>query len=115
VSAARTKGLGWSPEKRASPHGGAYAGDTEACPGSPKHFWTTSAVASPFAAVQLRTPSAKRFHQVGNATALIWCLLRVPRQGFRRLDVPELLAAVSAGQRFVGGQTVWGAQGRAVA
>jgi hypothetical protein len=72
-------------------------------------------VESPFAAVRLRTTAAKRFQQVGHATALIWWVLQVAEQRFRRLDAPDLLAAVSAGQRFVDGQAVSGAQGRAVA
>jgi putative transposase len=80
-----------------------------------KHLRTTNVVESPFAAVRLRTTAAKRFQQVGNATALIWRVLRVAEQRFRRLDAPDLLAAVSAGQRFVDGQAVSDAQGRAVA
>jgi transposase-like protein len=79
------------------------------------HLRTTNVVESPFAAVRLRTTAAKRFQQVGNATALIWRVLRVAEQRFRRLDAPNLLAAVSAGQRFVDGQAVSDAQGRAVA
>jgi transposase-like protein len=35
------------------------------------HLRTTNVVESPFAAVRLRTTAAKRFQQVGNATALI--------------------------------------------
>jgi hypothetical protein len=41
-------------------------------------------------------------------------VLRVAEQRFRRLDAPDLLAAVSAGLRFVDGQAVSDAQGRAV-
>jgi len=63
-----------------------------------KHLRTTNVVESPFAAVRLRTTAAKRFQQVGNATALIWRVLRVAEQRFRRLDAPDLLAAVSAGR-----------------
>jgi putative transposase len=74
------------------------------------HLRTTNFVESPFAAVRLRTTAAKRFQQVGNATALIWRVLRVAEQRFRRLAAPEFLAAV----RFVDGQAVSGAQGRAV-
>lgn len=80
-----------------------------------KHLRTTNVVESPFAAVRLRTTAAKRFQHVANATAAIWRLLRVAEQRFRRLDAPELLAAVSAGQRFVDGQPVADSHGRAVA
>lgn len=60
-------------------------------------------------------PAAKRFQQVGNATALIWRVLRVAAQRFRRLDAPELLDVVGAGQQFVDGQAVSATQGRAIA
>ncbi len=70
------------------------------------HLRTTNVVESPFAAVRLRTTAAKRFKQVASATALIWRVLMVAEHRFRRLNAPELLGAVAAGQRCVDGQFV---------
>jgi hypothetical protein len=58
-------------------------------------------VESPFAAVRLRTSAAKRFKKVANATALIWRLLMVAKRRFRKLNAPELLAAVARGEPCV--------------
>ncbi|MBI2404214.1 MAG: transposase [Gemmatimonadetes bacterium] len=71
-----------------------------------RHLRTTNVVESPFAAVRLRTSAAKRFKRVTNATALIWRLLMVAERRFRKLNAPELLAAVATGQRCVDGQFV---------
>ncbi len=71
-----------------------------------KHVRTTNVVESPFAAVRLRTGAAKRFKKAPNATVLIWKVLRVAEQRFRRLDAPEQLAEVYAGETFVDGQRV---------
>jgi len=71
-----------------------------------RHLRTTNVVESPFAAVRLRTAAAKRFKQVANATALIWRLLMVAERRFRKLNAPELLAAVADGQRGIDGQFV---------
>jgi transposase-like protein len=70
------------------------------------HLRTTNVAESPFAAVRLRTSAAKRFKQVANATALIWRLLMVAERRFRKLNAPELLAAVARGERCVDGQFV---------
>jgi putative transposase len=67
---------------------------------------TTNVVESPFAAVRLRTSAPKRFKTVANATALIWRLLLVAERRFRKLNAPELLAAVAIGQRWVDGEVV---------
>ena len=48
----------------------------------------------------------KRFKRAPNATVLIWKVLRVAETRFRRLDAPELLAEVYAGETFVDGQRV---------
>ena len=64
---------------------------------------TTNIVKSPFAAVRLRTTAAKRFKNVANGTALIWKLLQVAEQTFRRLNAPELLPAVYAGVQSMDG------------
>jgi len=71
-----------------------------------RHLRTTNVVESPFAAVRLRTSAAKRFKQVANATALIWRLLLVAERRFRRLNAPELLAAVADGPWCIDGQFV---------
>jgi transposase-like protein len=71
-----------------------------------KHLRTSNPVESPFAAVRLRTEAGKRYKRVAGATALIWRVLMVAEQRFRRLDAPELLAAVFAGQTYADGQPV---------
>jgi putative transposase len=68
-----------------------------------RHVRTTNVVESPFAAVRLRTTAAKRFKKVGSATAMIWKVLQVAEQTFRRLNAPELLPAVYAGATYVEG------------
>jgi transposase-like protein len=65
-----------------------------------RHLRTTNIVESPVAAVRLRTTAAKRFKKVDSATALIWKLLQVAEQTFRRLNAPELLPAVFAGAKY---------------
>jgi len=71
-----------------------------------RHLRTTNVVESPFAAVRLRTSAAKRFKQVASATALIWRLLMVAERRFRKLNAPQLLAAVARGERCIDGQFV---------
>lgn len=71
-----------------------------------KHIRTTNIIESPFATVRLRTGAAKRYKLVRNATALIWKVLRVAESRFRKLNAPELLAQVYAGQTFTDGQRV---------
>ena len=68
-----------------------------------RHLRTTNIVESPFAAVRLRTTAAKRFKKVDSATALIWKMLQVAEQTFRRLNAPELLPAVYTGAKYVDG------------
>jgi putative transposase len=67
------------------------------------HLRTTNVVESPFAMVRLRTTAAKRFKQVDFATAMIWKILQVAEQTFRRLKAPELMPAVYAGATYVDG------------
>ena len=67
------------------------------------HLRTTNVVESPFAAARLRTGAAKRFKKVESATAIIWTLLQVAKQTFRRLNAPELLPAVYAGATYIDG------------
>ncbi len=71
-----------------------------------QHLRTTNVVESPFAAVRLRTSAAKRFKKVTNATALIWRLMMVAEQRFRRLNAPKLMEEVYRGTQFIDGQPV---------
>lgn len=68
-----------------------------------KHLRTTNIVESPFAAVRLRTGAAKRFKKVENATALIWRMLLVVEQNFRKLNAPHLLSEIYAGIEYSDG------------
>jgi putative transposase len=68
-----------------------------------RHLRTTNVVESPVAAVRLRTTAAKRFKKVDSATAMIWNILQVAEQTFRRLNAPELLPAVYAGATYADG------------
>lgn len=71
-----------------------------------RHLRTTNVVESPFDAVRLRTSAAKRFKKVENATALIWKLLLVVEQHFRKLNAPHLCAEVYAGVAYRDGHRV---------
>lgn len=71
-----------------------------------RHLRTTNVVESPFAAVRLRTSAAKRFKRVEHATALIWKLLLVVEQHFRKLNAPHLCAEVFAGIAYQDGERV---------
>jgi transposase-like protein len=70
--------------------------------GFPKEHWihlrTTNIVESPFSCVRLRTSASKRYKKVAGAAAMIWKLLLVAQQTFRKLNAPELLATVYAGR-----------------
>jgi putative transposase len=73
----------------------------------PKDHWThlrtTNPVESPFSAVRLRTDAAKRYKKVASAEALIWKILMIAENRFRRLNSPELLEQVYNGQLFEDG------------
>ena len=62
-----------------------------------KHLRTTNVVESPFAALRLRTDAAKRYKKVENATAVIWKMLMLAEQRFRKLNAPEKLMGVYLG------------------
>jgi putative transposase len=62
-----------------------------------KHLRTTNVVESPFAALRLRTDAAKRYRKIENATAVIWKILMMAEQRFRRLDGLEKLELVYLG------------------
>ena len=68
-----------------------------------QHLRTTNPVESPFAALRLRTDlrDAKRFKKVENAQAVIWKMLLVAEQRFRRLKAPELMKDVYQGAKYV--------------
>jgi transposase-like protein len=65
-----------------------------------KHLRTTNIIESPFSAVRLRTSAAKRYKRVDNATAMIWRLALVAEKTFRKLNAPELCAAIFRGALF---------------
>jgi transposase-like protein len=71
-----------------------------------KHLRTTNPVENPFASVRLRTNAGKRYKRVASATALIWRLMMVAEQRFRRLDASELLPLVHAGHKYEDGQLI---------
>lgn len=75
-----------------------------------RHLRTTNVVESPFAALRLRTDAAKRFKKVANATAVVWKMLLVAERKFRRINSPELLPAVAAGQQYHDGLPNTGGQ-----
>ncbi|MCI0408884.1 MAG: IS256 family transposase [Acidobacteria bacterium] len=72
------------------------------------HLRTSNPIESPFAALRLRTDAAKRFKRVENATAVIWKMLLVAQQRFRRLNAPELMKEVHDGAQYVNGIRVKG-------
>ena len=71
-----------------------------------RHLRTTNVVESPFDAVRLRTSAAKRFKKIESATALIWRLLLVVEQHFRKLNAPHLCAEVYAGVAYQDGERI---------
>lgn len=71
-----------------------------------RHLRTTNVVESPFAAVRLRTSAAKRFKKVEHATAIIWRLLCVAESRFRKLNAPDLCAAVFHGAQYRDGVAI---------
>jgi putative transposase len=76
----------------------------------PKEHWihlrTTNIVESPFNAVRLRTDAARRFKKTENAEAMIWKLMRVAEQSWRKLNAPKLMQKVYEGKLFRDGIAV---------
>lgn len=68
-----------------------------------RHLRTTNIVESPFASVRLRTDASRRYKRVEGAKAIIWKLLRVAEQSWRKLNAPELLPLVASGMTFKDG------------
>jgi putative transposase len=71
-----------------------------------RHLRTTNPVESPFAGLRLRTDAAKRYKKVDNATAVIWKMLLLGEQRFRKLNAPERMKEVFLGVRFRDGTQV---------
>ncbi len=71
-----------------------------------KHLRTANPVELPFAALRLRTDVAKRYKKVENAAAVIWKMLLVVEQRFRRLDASERMKQVFLGVQFQNGVEV---------
>lgn len=73
----------------------------------PKEHWihlrTTNIVESPFASVRLRTDASRRYKRVESAQAIIWKMLRVAEQAWRKLNAPEWLPLVASGVPFKDG------------
>ncbi len=76
----------------------------------PKEHWihlrTTNIVESPFNAVRLRTDAARRFKKTENAEAMIWKLMRVAEQSWRKLNAPKVMQKVYEGKLFRDGIAV---------
>ena len=64
-----------------------------------KHLRTSNIIESPFASIRLRTATAERYKKVEGATAMIWSLLMVAQQTFRKLIAPYLMGKVHEGAR----------------
>ena len=68
-----------------------------------RHLRTTNIVESPFSAVRLRTDASRRYKRAEGAKAIIWKVLRVAEQTWRKLNAPDLLPSVAAGGVFKDG------------
>jgi hypothetical protein len=49
----------------------------------------------------LQTTTVKRYQRMGSTTVLIWGVLPVAEQTFRRLNAPELLPSMYAGMQYI--------------
>jgi putative transposase len=68
-----------------------------------RHIRTTNIVESPFSSVRLRTDASRRYKRVEGAAAIIWKMLQVAEQSWRKLNAPELLPLVASGMTFKDG------------
>ena len=75
-----------------------------------QHLRTTNPVESPFASLRLRTDAAKRYKRVDRAIAVIWKMLMIVEQRFRRLNAPELMKAVYIGEKYKDGAEIQNAE-----
>lgn len=71
-----------------------------------QHIRTTNIVESPFSAIRLRTNASRRFKKVASAKAMIWKLMTVAEQNWRKLNAPELCTELYDGTVFKDGETV---------
>jgi transposase-like protein len=71
-----------------------------------QHLRTTNPVESPFAALRLRTDAAKRYKRVDRATTVIWKMLMIAEQHFRRLKAPGLMKDVYLGTKYADGMAI---------
>lgn len=69
----------------------------------PREHWQHLRTTTPFASLRLRTGAAKRYKRVDRAIAVIWKMLMMVEQRFRRLNAPELMKAVYDGQKYEDG------------
>ena len=56
--------------------------------------------------MRLRTDAAKRYKRVDRAIAVIWKMLLVVEQRFRRLNAPELMKDVYNGEKYEDGVAI---------
>jgi transposase-like protein len=68
-----------------------------------RHIRTTNLVVSPFASARIRTNASRRYKRVEGAKAIIWKMLRVAEQSWRKLHAPELLPVVASSVTFTDG------------
>ena len=68
-----------------------------------RHLRTTNPVESPFAILRIRTDAARRYKKVDRAIAVIWKMLMVAGNRFRRLQASELVVDVYLGVRYKDG------------
>jgi len=68
-----------------------------------RHLRTTTIVESPFASVRLRTDASRRYKRMEGAKAIIWKMLRVAEQSWRKVNAPELFPLVASGMTFKDG------------
>ena len=71
-----------------------------------RHLRTTNPVESPFATLRIRTDAARRYKRVDRAIAVIWKMLMVAENRFRRLQAPELMADVYLGAKYKDGVAI---------
>jgi len=68
-----------------------------------RHLRTTNIVESPFSSVRLRTDASRRYKRVEGAKAIIWKMLQVAEQSWRKLNATELLPLVASGMTCTDG------------
>lgn len=68
-----------------------------------QHIRTTNPIESPFSALRLRTDAAKRYKKVENATAVLWKMMMVVQNNFRKLKSADLLPYVYQGEQYEDG------------